>query len=93
MDRSMRDGTLGLTALWLSRGCDAHGRDDHVVDKVLCSSEAMFQERSAARFALEGAAASDSELRDMLESEARWRGGARHEPASLNVAGFRSALG
>ena len=71
MDRSMRDGTLGLTALWLSRGCDAHGRDGHVADKMLCSTEAMFQERTAARFALQGAAASDSELEDFLESEAR----------------------
>ena len=89
----MREGTLGLTSLWLSRGCDALHREDHVAEKVLCSGEAMFEERSAARVALEKAAASDSELRDMLESEGRWRSGARHEPATLKVAGFRSALG
>lgn len=84
MDRSLKNGTLALSVLWLSRGpLFAGDRRAHQADKSTCSQEAMFPERLAKRNELEAAALDSIDLRAVLQTEMEARGGGRAEPVSI----------
>ena len=88
MDRLLKNGVVALLCVWLKKGMDdaVNDRDAHVLEKEVCSGEAMFDSRSDMRGALTKRAETDEKMKMLLDAEAGWRDGSRIEPRSIKCA-------
>jgi hypothetical protein len=91
MNRQLKAGALGLCVLWLQRGHARLSRCDHELEKEALSSADALNPRREARRLFRARAADSPDVSELVELEARIRGG-YVEPSTLSCPSLHKTL-